>query len=48
MNIREFNEATEGMDPETPVLLLVKSGKFCDDVRELDVVLSGGEKVILA
>jgi hypothetical protein len=47
MNIREFIEATEGLDPETPVLVLVNSGKFKDVHFSLDVLTTHGGKVVL-
>lgn len=47
MNIREFNEAVEGLDPETPIFILVKAGKFSDDVKTVDVGTTHDGRVIL-
>jgi len=47
MNIREFAEATEGLDPETPIFILVKVGKFSDDVKTVDVGTTSDGRVIL-
>lgn len=47
MNIKEFQEAVEGLDPETPIFILVKVGKFSDDVRTVDVGTTINGRVIL-
>ena len=47
MNIKEFLEAVEGLDPETPIFILVKAGKFQDDVRTVDVGTTINGRVIL-
>lgn len=47
MNIKEFMEATEGLDPETPIFMLVKVGKFSDDVKTVDVGTTHNGRVIL-
>jgi hypothetical protein len=47
MNIREFNEATEGLDPETPIFILVTVGKFGDKVEVCDVLTTHDGRVVL-
>ena len=47
MNIKEFLEEIEGLDPETPIFMLVKVGKFSDDVKTVDVGTTHDGRVIL-